>query len=57
MTAITESIIEQAALVWLESLGWKVARGTDIAPDTFDAERTDFGKLCWNGCSATSSLN
>jgi hypothetical protein len=27
MTTFTESIIEQAALAWLESLGWQASRG------------------------------
>jgi hypothetical protein len=27
MTALTESIVEQAALGWLESIGWQVAKG------------------------------
>ena len=38
MTALTESIVEDAALAWLESLGWNAAYGPDIAPDTPDAE-------------------
>ena len=34
MTApFTESVVEQAALAWLESIGWQVAHGPDIAPD------------------------
>ena len=32
MNAFTESIVEDAALAWLESLGWSVAHGPDIAP-------------------------
>ena len=32
MTTFTESIVEQAALAWLEGLGWKIAHGPDIAP-------------------------
>jgi len=32
MTAFTESVVEQAALAWLESLGWRVTHGLDIAP-------------------------
>ena len=45
MTAFTESVIEQAALAWLESLGWDVANGPDIAPDTPGAERADYGQV------------
>ena len=32
MTAFTESVVEEAALAWLESLGWRVTRGPEIAP-------------------------
>ena len=45
MTGFTESTVEDAALVWLESLGWSVAQGPDIAPDTPGAERTDYDKV------------
>ena len=41
MSTITESVVEQAALAWLESRGWTVTHDSDIAPDTPDAERTD----------------
>ena len=35
MTAqgFTESVVEEAALAWLEGLGWKVLYGPDISPD------------------------
>ena len=45
MSTLTESTVEQAALEWLESLGWSVAHGPDIAPDTTGAERTDYGEV------------
>ncbi len=45
MTTFTESTVEDAALAWLESLGWSVAHGPDIAPDTPDAERGDYGAV------------
>ena len=45
MTTITEAEVEQAALEWLSSLGWQVAHGPDIAPDTPDAERADYGQV------------
>ena len=45
MTAFTESTVEEAALAWLESLGWSVAHGPDIAPDTPGAERSDYGAV------------
>ena len=43
--ALTESDVEQAALSWLEGLGWSVAHGPDIAPDTPGAERDDYGQV------------
>ena len=45
MTTLTESDVEQVALDWLANVGWKVAHGPDIAPDTPDAERTDYGEV------------
>lgn len=43
MTAFTESTVEQAALAWLESLGWRVTHGLEIAPCEAGAERTEDG--------------
>ena len=40
-----ESDIEQAALAWLESIGWQVVHGTEIAPDAPDAERDNYGQV------------
>ena len=45
MTTITESDVEQVALDWLTDLSWRVAHGPDIAPDTFKAERSDYGQV------------
>ena len=45
MTTITEAEVEQAALSWLEGVGWQVAHGPDIAPDTPNAERADYGQV------------
>ena len=45
MTTFTESTVEDAALAWLESLGWSIAHGPDIAPDTPSAERSDYGAV------------
>ena len=45
MKSITETEVEDAALEWLEGLGWNVVHGPDIAPDTLDAERADYGKV------------
>ena len=45
MTTLTESDVEQAALAWLDNLGWSVAHGPDIAPGTPDAQRTDYSDV------------
>ena len=37
---ITESVVEQAALAWLENLGWSVRHGIEIAPSGVPAETT-----------------
>ena len=42
---ITESVVEEATLGWLEGLGWSVDHGPDIAPDTTGAERTNYGQV------------
>jgi type I restriction enzyme R subunit len=44
-SAFTESVVDDAALAWLEAVGWEVAHGPDIAPDTPAAERTDYGEV------------
>ena len=41
----SESVVEEAALAWLESTGWQVANGPDIAPDMPAAERADYGEV------------
>jgi type I restriction enzyme, R subunit len=45
MSAFTESVVEQAALAWLESMGWPVKNGTEIAPGEPAAERQDYGQV------------
>lgn len=45
MVAFTESTVEQAALAWLESLGWPVAHGPDVAPDMPAAERFNYSEV------------
>lgn len=42
---MTESTVEEAALAWLESAGWAVMHGPDIAPGTLRAERADFSEV------------
>ena len=45
MTTINESVVEEAALAWLEALGWQTAHGPDIAPDTTNAERSNYEQV------------
>jgi type I restriction enzyme R subunit len=40
--AFTESVVEQAALAWLESAGWQIRNGAEIAPGEPAAERDDY---------------
>jgi type I restriction enzyme, R subunit len=42
---ITESVVEQAALAWLESLGWAVKHGPEIAPGELFAERGSYSQV------------
>ncbi len=42
---VTESVVEQAALAWLEAIGWRIAHGPNIAPDTPAAERRDYSEV------------
>ena len=55
----TESTVEHAALTWLESIGWSVAHGPDIAPGVPGAERTDYGEVLLARClrEALARLN
>ena len=41
----TESVVEDAALAWLESLGYAVKLGPKIAPGELFAERRDYGQV------------
>ncbi len=42
---LTESVVEEAALAWLEGMGWQVRSGADIAPGEPAAERDDYGQV------------
>lgn len=44
-SGIAESDLEEAALKWLESLGWQVRHGPEIAPGAADAERPDYDRV------------
>ncbi len=41
----SESVIEQAALAWLENIGYSVAFGLDIASDGSSPERDNYGQV------------
>jgi type I restriction enzyme R subunit len=41
VTRFTESVVEEAALAWLESLGYTVLHGPAIAAGELGAERSD----------------
>ena len=45
MTSLNESVVEQAALAWLESLGYAIVPGPEVAPGEPQAEREDYGQV------------
>lgn len=45
MNTFPESVVEQAALAWLESLGYTILFGPDIAPGELLAEREDYRQV------------
>ena len=45
MANFTESVVEDAALAWLESLGYAIKHGPEIAPGELFAERKDYGQV------------
>ena len=45
MTTISEATVEDAALAYLENIGWTIAHGPDIAPGAATEERTDYGQV------------
>lgn len=59
MTAIPESLVEEAALHWLGELGYDVAGGPDICPESVTAERLSYGDILLDGrvLAAISRLN
>ncbi|MCC6310964.1 MAG: type I restriction endonuclease subunit R [Trueperaceae bacterium] len=46
---VTESVVEQAALAWFESLGYGVKAGPDIAPDGPTPERDSYTEVILHG--------
>lgn len=49
MSASTESIVEEAALAWLESLGYTILHGPKIAPVSRSPNGTITARWCWRG--------
>ncbi|HIJ80757.1 MAG TPA: type I restriction endonuclease subunit R [Desulfuromonadales bacterium] len=47
--SFSEAIIEEATLAWLDSLGYTVKNGLDIAPGEPAAERQDYGQVLLEG--------
>jgi type I restriction enzyme, R subunit len=45
MANFTESVVEDAALAWLEGLGYAVKHGPEIAPGELFAERENYGQV------------
>ena len=41
----TESIVEEAALAWLEEMGYQILSGLEIAPGEIGAERDHYGEV------------
>ena len=56
---ITESVVEEAALTWLEELGYAVLSGPDIAPGELFSERGSYGDVILEGRlrSALTGIN
>src|SRR3990170_2116345 len=45
MSSFSESVVEDAALAWLESLGYAIKHGPEIAPGELFAERENYGQV------------
>lgn len=45
MNRFSESVVEQAALAWLESLGYTILSGLEIAPGESQAERENYRQV------------
>jgi len=41
----SESVVDEAALAWLETVGWQVRTGPEIAPGEAAAERDHYGQV------------
>ena len=48
-SSFTESVVEGAALAWLEAAGWHVLHGPEIAPEMLGTERRDYWEVMLAG--------
>ena len=49
LSKMSENILEETCLNWLEELGWNTIHGPDIAPETPDAERDSYSEVIPEG--------
>ena len=49
MTPFTESVVEKAALAWLESAGWTIRHGADTVPGEIHGERDTYSETTLDG--------
>ena len=56
LQGFTESIVEDAALAWLASLGYAVLHGPDIAAGENAAERLNYGQVVLEDCLQDTPL-
>lgn len=52
MTTFTASVVESAALAWMEASGWHVVHGSDIVPPCLPA---CCASMSWNGFCRSAS--
>ena len=45
MAKLVEGDVEEAALAWLEHIGWSILHGPDIAPESTHAERSSYNDV------------
>lgn len=45
MQTFTESVVEEVALTWLDSLGWTGKCGLEIAHGELTTERAEYGQV------------
>lgn len=48
-TSFTESVVEEAALVWLKSTGWTIRHGAEMVPGEIHGERDTYSEITLDG--------